>query len=269
MMPVRFRWLVLVVVLIALVGPGTRVSSQGSLTAQVLLPANYDASKSYGVVEFLISDTLLQLYLSNLNPDAMMASPQEQFSALISGLFGQGTHAGRDFILVLSAVASADYRTADAWTKTITRFETAVLSDIATLGKKYRVDTSRVVVAGFSVGADISWALALRHPDKLRGAIVMSSQASYRLAGGYAALVKGSRFYLTIGGGEDASRVAGARAAAALLKTAKVPSLYCETQQKSHRVAPAEVFAEALDFVLAVRSTAVPTRPGVGACQSK
>jgi pimeloyl-ACP methyl ester carboxylesterase len=268
MMTARFRWSILVFLLLAL-SPGMRVSSQDGASAQVVLPDNYDASKSYGVVEFLISESLLQAYLSDLNPDAMFAPLQEQFSALISGLFGQGMHAGRDFILVLSAAGSADYRTADAWTKTITRFETAVLSDIATLGKKYRVDASRVVVAGFSVAADIAWALALRNPAKLRGAIIMSSRASYRLGGGYGALAKGSRFYLTIGGAEDSSRVAGARAAAALLKTAKVPSLYCETRQKNHRVAPPEVFAEALDFVLAARSTTVPARSGIGACQGK
>jgi len=250
-------------------------SAQG--TGTVILPPGYDAAKAYPVVFFLpasgaSSAQLLERYIWDVNGGAALSQPREaQLEAFLNQLFPDGTHPGRDFILVLAAGqgSSSDYSTADAWAKTLERYDKQILGDLSALSATRKIDTSRVVVAGFSLGADLAWALALRNPSKLRGAIVMSSRASYRSSSAYATLAKGgARFYLSIGS-QDASRIAGAKAAAQLLKDNKVPGLYCELVGVGHQTAPAEVLAEALDFLLTkpAAGVAVPTKPSSKLCR--
>jgi predicted esterase len=260
----------------------TNPSSTSSGT--VILPPGYDANKNYPVVFFLpasgtTSAALLERYIMDINGGAALSGPREgHLAALLQRLFPTGTHAGREFVLVLAAGqgSSKDYSTADAWAKTLDRYEKQVINDLSSLSKTRKIDSSRVVVAGFSLGADIAWALALRNPTKLHGAIVMSSRASYRVpTSTYPSLVQGKpHFYLTIGSAEDTTRIAGARAAVQWLKGIGLSNLYCEITGADHASAPPEVFAEALDYVLAKpaspSSSAVPspTKPTSKLCRA-
>ena len=166
----------------------------------------------------------------------------------------------RDAIVVLSAGIGTpdDYATGAAWSATIARYERQLIADVDALSSRGQVDTRHVVLAGFSMGGDLAWALALRNPERVHGAVIMASRASYRRrAGDHTVLADhGMRFFFTIGDVEDRARVNGARAAARLLDAVGAACIYREISG-GHVRAPPDVFAEALRFVMA--DTPVPT----------
>jgi len=227
----------------------------------VVLPPDYDPARAYPVVELLpptgnTAGTLLQIYLSRVGLGRLYAeSPERQLEALRSYLFPDTGQAGRSVVLILcSGRGSADdYRTAEAWARTITRYERRVLADLRSVAATRRVDTTRLVVAGFSLGGDLSWAIALRNPGTLRGAIVMASRATYRPTPSDARALaeRGSRFFLTMGSDDDPTRRRLARAAAAELDRLGITHRFEVIAGAGHEPAPLALFGQALDFVLA------------------
>jgi len=226
----------------------------------VVLPPDYDPSRAYPVVELLpptgnTAGTLFQIYLSRVGLGRLYRDPPErQLAALLPYLVpDRGEGAPRFLVILASGRGSTDdYHTAAAWSRTIARYERQVRADLRALAARHRVDTTRFVVAGFSMGGDLAWALALRNPGLLRGAIVMASRASYRpLEGdpGTAALRK-SRLFLTMGAADDGTRRRMARAAAELLEGAGVPYRFRMIEGAGHEPAPIPTFAQALRFVL-------------------
>lgn len=127
-----------------------------------------------------------------------------------------------------------------------------VRRDLAALAAAHRIDTTRVVLAGFSLGGDLAWALAVRDPARFRSAVVMGSRAGYRgrPADHRALPQRGARFFLTVGAREEEVRLAGARAADRLLTELGVAHQYREIPGGQHVWAPLPLFTEALDFVL-------------------
>lgn len=224
----------------------------------VLLPPGYDSTRIYPVVVFLpatsaTSEHLLNSYLQRIGQAQLIGAPREhQAAGLLRGLFPGGSD-GREFLLVLAGgqAGPADYASGDAWIRTIDRFEQGVRGDIAALAATRRIDTTRVVLAGFSLGGDLAWALALRNPAAYRGAVVMSSRATYRAPpAGYRALTaNGSRFFLTMGS-DDTARLPSARAAIDVLDALRVPNQFREVPGAGHAAAPPELLAEGIAFVL-------------------
>ena len=228
---------------------------------EVVLPPDYDPARAYPVVEILpatgsTAGTLLQIYLSRVGLGRLYREPPgRQLAALGPYLFpGSGVaRRGVIFVLAHGRGSADDYRTPQAWASTIGRYEREVLADLRALAASRRVDATRVAVAGFSLGGDLSWAIALRNPRVLHGAIVMASRASYRpdpsQAGALASA--GVRFFLTMGDADDGTRQRLARAAAEALDHWGVPNRLMVLRGAGHEPAPPEVFAQALEFVLA------------------
>ncbi len=240
--------------------------AEGAATGLVVLPPDYDPSRAYPVVEILpptgnTAGTLFQIYLSRVGLGRLYRDPPErQLAALLPYLVPDtGAYGAPPFVVILAKGRGStdDYRTAAAWSRTIARYERQVRADLRALAAQRRVDTTRFVVAGFSMGGDLSWALALRNPDLLRGAIVMASRASYRQEGdpGTAALRR-SRFFLTMGAADDGTRRRMARAAAATLEEAGVPYRFRMIDGMGHAPAPIPTFAEALRFVFRLDGSA-------------
>lgn len=227
----------------------------------VVLPPDYDSMRAYPVVEILpatgsTAETLLQTYLSRVGLGRLYAEPpQRQLAALLPYLFPDTGHAGREFVVVLARGRGSadDYSSAARWEGTIERYERQVLADLHWLASVRRVDTTRLVLAGLSMGGDLAWAITLRNPDIIHGAIVMASRASYRPGAdaARALALRGGRFYLTMGDADDATRRRLARAAAAMLDRLGVAHRFRMIAGAGHEPAPPAVFAEALDFVLA------------------
>jgi predicted esterase len=226
----------------------------------VVLPPEYDPARAYPVVELLpptgnTSGTLLQIYLSRVGLGRLYADPPEtQVAALAPYLFSDTGQASRGvvFILCSGRGSAEDYRTPEAWAHTIERYERQVLTDLRAIAATRRVDTTRMVVAGFSLGGDLAWAIALRNAGAVRGAIVMASRASYRPAPSDVQLLGefGSRFFLTMGSDDEPIRRRMARAAAAELDRLGIVHRYEVVAGAGHEPAPPAVFAQALDFVL-------------------
>ena len=228
---------------------------------EVVLPPDYDPTRAYPVVEILpatgsTSETLLQTYLSRVGLGRLYAEPpQRQLEALLPYLFPGTGHAGHDFVVVLARGRGSadDYASAAKWEGTIARYERQVLADLRWLASVRRVDTTRMVLAGLSMGGDLAWAITLRNPGIIHGAIVMASRASYRpeADAARALALRGVRFFLTMGDADDATRRRLARAAAAMLDRLGVAHRLRMIPGAGHEPAPPAVFAEALDFVLA------------------
>ncbi len=229
-------------------------------SGEVVLPPDYDPTRAYPVVEILpatgsTAATLLQMYLSRVGLGRLYAEdPETQLAALRPYLFPDSGPASRGVILILARGRGSfdDYRTPAAWASTIARYERRVLADLGAVARTRLVDTTRLVVAGFSLGGDLSWAIALRNARLLHGAIVMGSRATYRPDPGQAQAIaaSGLRLFLTMGDADDRTRQRLARAAAGTLDRWGVPNRFKVLPGAGHEPAPPEVFAQALEFVL-------------------
>lgn len=239
---------------------GPSPSAPVARAGTVVLPPDYDPARAYPVVEILpatgsTAGTLLQMYLGRVGLGRLYAEPPDrQLAALRPYLFPDtGRLAGGCIlILVYGRGSFDDYGTQRAWERTIARYEREVLADLRSVAATRRVDTTRMVVAGFSLGGDLAWALALRNPRLLHGAIVMASRASYRPdpAAADALALRGARFFLTMGDKDDRTRQRLARAAALALDRWGVTSRFQVIPGAGHQPAPPDVFAQALEFVL-------------------
>jgi pimeloyl-ACP methyl ester carboxylesterase len=196
---------------------------------RVLLPEDYDDSRRYPVVVLLPA--------SNGSAEALLRYYPAPPDVIVLVAAGVGT--------------PADYASGASWSRTIERYERQLRADLAALRSARRVDTTRVVLAGFSMGGDLAWALALRNPRLVGGAVVMASRASYRgRPEDLRALARrGARFYFTMGEEEDRAREAGAKAAGRLLDGEGMAYVYRRIEG-GHVRAPADVFAEAVEYVL-------------------
>src|SRR5206468_3994072 len=115
-----------------------------------------------------------------------------------------------DVVVVLAAGLGStdDYRTSEIWARTIERYERQLRADLDLLAATH-VDTSRVVLAGFSMGGDLAWALAVRNAARVKGAVVMGSRMSYRGPPGDVRDISahGLRIAVLMGGEEDRTRM--------------------------------------------------------------
>lgn len=240
--------------------PG-RLTPLPGATGDVVLPPGYDPAHAYPVLEVLpatgsTAGALLQIYLVHLGLGRLAnRPPAEQLAALAPYLFPDSGRDRPGVILVLARGrgSAEDYRSAGSWARTITRYERQVLADLRAVATAYRVDTARQIVTGFSLGGDLSWAIALRNPRVIHGAVVMASRATYRPDDRGASAVMSSRvrLFLTMGDEDQGTRQRLARAAARTLEAWGVPSQFRLLHGVGHAPAPPEIFARALAFVLA------------------
>lgn len=156
------------------------------------------------------------------------------------------------FILIAGDGSPYDYATAADWSATIQRYEARARHDLARLAATHRIDSTGVVFAGFSMGGDLAWALTLRDPAHIRGAVVMGSRASYRIrAAEQSAFVQQApRIFFTMGAVEDSTRLAGARAADRYLTGLDVTHEFREFPGGFHQPPPFVLFAEGVRYAL-------------------
>ena len=198
-------------------------------TGTVILPDDFNAGRRYPVV--------VMLPASNGTSEAMRRTYPDVGKVIVLLASGTGT--------------TADYATNAAWSATIHRYESQLQRDVGALIESGRADRERVVLAGFSMGGDLAWALTLRNPGLVSGAVIMGSRMSYRSsAQDHDALRRDHRFAILMGEEEDRSRAAGARAGKDFLEDLGVPVRYREVDHLGHLRAPPEDFLRALDYVL-------------------
>lgn len=207
--------------------------STGSI---MILPPGYREGERYPVVFLLPFTGGSATDLFNWN-----------YRAAYSGLMARQ----KVIVVLLEGLGSAeDYATAAAWTSTIESYEQKIQWDIERWGLRSGFDRERIILAGFSMGGDLAWALSQRQPERYAGAIVMGSRCVYRNPGAPAKLAKQDfHYFIAMGENEEPARKAGAKAAAKLLDSAKVGHRDVNVSG-GHVPAPADVFVEAINYVV-------------------
>jgi len=152
-------------------------------------------------------------------------------------------------LLVPGTGSVDDYDTDESWGETILRYEARFRAGLAKYAR--HIDTTRIALAGFSMGGDLSWALALRNPGLVRGAVTMGSRNGYRTLPRLHQQLqqRERRFFIMMGSGDEDVRVAGARAAVRFLEGLGVAHRYREFAG-GHSGGPPGTFAEGVAFVL-------------------
>ncbi len=230
-------------------------------SGRLLVPGPMEAARGLPVVVFLpyttgTAEDLLGQYEREL-ARAIGSSRRSPpgFDALVQRLGAQDGGPGSFALLLVAGRGSAaDYATGEAWAHTIQRYERQVFGDLA-LYAAAGLDTTRVVLVGHSLGGDLAWAIALRNPARVHGAVVMGSRASYRAspADHRALAARGVRIAFLMGEREEAARLAGARRAAGVLDALGVAYRWEDIPGAGHTWAPLPSLAGALGFVLGPR----------------
>ena len=163
--------------------------------------------------------------------------------------FPKGLQGDYALLLAQGRGSADDYLNPPTWARTVQRYDAALHDDLSELAAISGLDTTRVVLSGFSMGGDLAWALALRNPQRISGALIMGSRLSYRAGAAMQnQAARGVRYYFTMGDRENAGRVQGMNAARELLDAAKIPYQFIELKGE-HVPAPPEVFEQGLYYL--------------------
>lgn len=198
--------------------------------ADVRLPDGYDADGSYPVYVFLpyTGGRAVDLYL--------------RLSELI---------ADDEAIVVLPSgrPRSGDYL--PDFTSFVRWYEERLISDLDRIGRELAVDPDRVVLVGFSLGGDLGWALSVRNPERIAGAVMAGTRASYPPPGGALASLKsrGYRGAFIIGSSEIHARATGIARAESLMRAAGIDTRF-RTVMGGHTYGSPKGLVDDLHWVL-------------------
>lgn len=143
---------------------------------------------------------------------------------------------------------SGDYDDYEDWAETIASWEWKVRAAIKDLVRLGWVDPDKVLLAGHSMGGDLSWALSLRRPQEFHGALVMGSRCSWRPLKPVPRGKLPAQF-LVMGARDSSSRQRGMHAAVRFLSYRGEHFLFRQ-HTGGHVPAPESVFLAGLNYLL-------------------
>ncbi|TVQ19110.1 MAG: alpha/beta fold hydrolase [Spirochaetaceae bacterium] len=207
--------------------------------SRVVLPVGYSPRRSYPVFIPLPptgSSSLNMARSLGLDPER-----QTQFILLLPPGRPQRTEYLPDFISFVQ------------W------YEERLLEDLARLFEMHSADRARVYLGGYSLGGDLSWALAARNPDRIAGAVMAGTRASYPVSASTLERMHqtGFRGALLIGASEETGRYNGINSVRSRLEQAAVTHTYTE-YRGGHTMPPRTVLQEQVAFVTGVRVATPP-----------
>ncbi len=131
-------------------------------------------------------------------------------------------------------------------------YEERLLSEIERAERLYSVDTDKRILAGYSLGGDLSWALTMKRPELFAGAVMAGTRCSYPPERSDLDTLKrkGYKAAFFIGSREDINRYDGINAARWTLENAGIETRYTEIDG-GHIAAPVEMFVDALNWISA------------------
>lgn len=166
-----------------------------------------------------------------------------------------------NLIIVIPEGNHGDYSTGAAWDATLKRYTADIAADADEIVQKHGADPRRIVLAGYSMGGDIGWALPQRDPERYAGAVIMGSRSSYRAKGALEKLAaRGFRYFMYMGEREFIEREQGMDAARAALLKSGVAFQNAEAFE-DHIPAPPETFVQGLRYVLGMDALAEAAEP--------
>jgi predicted peptidase len=217
--------------------PTKQAQSNGTV---VILPAAYDKTQTYPA-------------LILMPPTNRTAS--EFYSWAISEAYRKRT--GKPFVVILPPERGSrgDYSSSGAFESAITYYEKSVRDNLRVLIPKYNLDASHIAIGGFSLGADLSWAISLRNPDLFRSAILIDSLCSYRLSQNVPQLAsKKFRFFLIAGRKEGGEAIHPLDEIKAILDKSQIVNIYKSFPSASHagiiEFIPDAMWMESFDFAM-------------------
>ncbi|MFH2094940.1 MAG: WG repeat-containing protein [Bacteroidota bacterium] len=222
---------------------------------RIVLPAGYDPNKKYPVVIGLpftygSAANLMSGYFGDFSNEKKW--PEINREVMAKYYPDPGIRKNREIIMLITpGYGSPADHSWQGFTRAIERYNERVNNDLEELIRNYSVDTSRIILAGFSLGGDLSWALLNLNAGEFSGAIIMGSRCSYSKKGSIAKLagIK-ARVYIAMGEHEEDVRIKGARQAKSLLDNAGVKNIFYTMPGKGHDSLGALEMRDALEFVL-------------------
>ncbi|MFP4151711.1 MAG: alpha/beta hydrolase [Alkalispirochaeta sp.] len=217
--------------------------------AEIILPVGYTESRSY--------------------PVFVMLPPTGASALQIAGLYGIDPARQRTFILIAPAGRPTRDEYLPDFIGFVERYERRLRGDLAHVIEKYSVDTGRIYLGGYSLGGDLSWALTVRNPALVAGAVVAGSRASYPASDEalYTLSQRGGRVAFLIGDREAPVRHHGINIAREQAEHSEVAVTYRE-YPGAHVIPPVAIFRDALDWIAdgtasPVVTAALPTPDGL------
>lgn len=214
----------------------------------IFLPADYDPNRRYPVLVDLQGLVTAFGYPFTGRPVSLGSYDAEAVKTI---RFDAETGSQRSLIILIpmNFDKGQDFSTWEGFSSLIETCEQRVLSDLEKIEQWYSVDTSRVGLCGFSIGADLSWALSNRYPEVFCGAVVHGSRCGYIDKARIRELTRNdSRLYLTIAGDDLPARVNGMENAKRLLDEAGVENVYVKKETGGHNVGVLDLEA-AVDYL--------------------
>ncbi len=210
----------------------------------IILPPGYDASRQY---------------------PALVLMPYTDRSAL--HMFNWGIyhtyrlrHENGFVVIMPPGQGSSANWSGPGWQALVDEYEAYIQWDLAAIAVKYKVDSTQMVIGGFSLGGDLSWTLSLRNPGIFSGAIVMSSMSNYRDAQHAQQLAAKDFRYFMVMGNYDGNR-GSMHDALDSLDRHSIDYHYEEVTNAGHGDLPermqSDLFLAAMDYVLSERFQAI------------
>lgn len=207
-----------------------------------LFPSGYDSTKKYPLLIFLpfTGGTGADYFYSYAN----------DMDELMEKLFDTQPGEKSFIVLIPGDAGSEDDHSWQGFEACISRYEKRIFEDIASTGSKINIDTGKIVLTGFSLGGDLSWAITQRYPEKFKGAIISGSRCSYSEKGMMARQSKkGFKYYLAMGNDESETRLEILNGSVSALNKAGVQYKYTRMEGE-HEACTIEQLREAVEFIL-------------------
>ncbi len=205
----------------------------------VILPPGYQADQTYPALVLMPYTDRTALHMFNW------------------GIYDAYQQQTKDAIIIIMPPgqgSSANW-SGSGWESLVSEYESYIQQDLSPVVEKYNVDPEQLVIGGFSLGGDLSWALSLRNPDIFSGAIVLGSMSTYRDEQSAQQLAnKGFRYFMVMGGydGNKDSMYSALDA----LDSHDITYHYEEVGNAGHGDLPEQMqrdlFLSAMNYVLAV-----------------
>ncbi len=189
-------------------------------------------------------------------------SPASAFSNYLAAAYARSKLADNLIIVLPDGDGDAgDYDDHEDWAETVEDWDNLLDAALAQAMARYPIDEQRVYLGGYSMGGDLSWALALRRPGRYAGALVMGSRCSWRAPPSMRVLSKLQRRFIFLMGSRDApSRVQGMEAAVRLVDRRGIPHRY-RRYPASHRPPPGATMVLVMEELLLPQWLPPPEEP--------
>ncbi len=170
----------------------------------------------------------------------------------------------REFILILPEGRPTREEYLPDFLQFVEWYEERLLRDLDRVLEEYNADPERVYLGGYSLGGDLSWALAVRNPDRFAGAIVAGSRASHPVDQDVLNLLRDREFRgsFLIGNREDPNRYRGINVARMRFDDAGVEHRFRE-YPGGHVMPGTELFQEEIRYITGVDRLPDPGEPAL------